>query len=152
MLEQTNVYELDTARLSNLKCYFFFKENVEEMGIATVLEFLTFPPSNEPMNAKFHIDQFILGGTKELIYRCRFPREFKGVCERAAKLFGMTMKHMPKEIDIPAFTGVRITLEFPQADNLLWFEGPRCNNPTTIERLCEDIRWVGRTNEKLGID
>lgn len=145
-------YKLNTSKLPNNECHMFYPaQECEEFLIANALEFITFNPANKEMNDKFNVGIVKCGSI--ILLWCRFPREFKDVCERAAKLFHMTMKTMPRAmIALDNKEKKETALELPEQDNVLCFQGERCNNPAKISIECDDIAWVGNCLEKLGID
>jgi|GEM_PF-5039673 len=147
-----DVYKLNTLMLSDDECHMFFPIiPCEELLIATGLEFTTFHPANKKINDKFKIDPVQCGDIQ--LFWCSFPKEFKDVCERIAKVFGMTMKIMPREIAAgDSKTDKGTLLQFPMKENILYFQGNRCNNPNKIEQEMENIIWIGNSLEKLKVD
>lgn len=146
-----DVYKLNTSMLSENECHMFFSvQPCEELLIATALEFLTFHPANKKMNDKFNINPVKCGDIE--LFWCSFPKEFKDVCERAAKVFGMTIKIMPRFMVAGGTTIKGTALEFPSKENILCFQGKRCHDPKKISKECDNIVWVGNSLEKLGID
>jgi hypothetical protein len=145
-----DIYKLNVASLSNEECHMFFPVYpCEELLIATALEYITFHPNNKTMNDKFKIDLVKCGGIA--LFLCSFPKEFKDVCERAANLFEMTMKIMPR---VMAEKGeLKATaLEFPAQSNILCFQGKRCNNPAIISEEHRNMQLFGNHLERLDID
>jgi hypothetical protein len=74
--------------------FFLFFPLGEEFLIATSLEFLIFHPSNPKMNEKFNFAVVNVGDVR--LSWCTFPKEFKEVCEKAAKTFKMKMENTPR--------------------------------------------------------
>lgn len=154
-----DVYKLNGLKISEYECHMFFPiQPREELLIATALEHITFNPANKTMNDKFNIAAVKCGDIE--LFWCSFPKEFKDVCGRAAKVFGMTMKIMPRVVVSGTFSGIPKTrnsaigtaIEFPRQENILCFEGKRCNDPMKIAKECEDIICVSNILEKLSVD
>ena len=83
-----------------------------------------------------------------------FSREFKDVCERMGKVYDMTLKIMPRFLQMGCFKGKGITLQFPSDANLSCFQTTkkRCLDSSKIEEELENITWLGNNFERLGID
>lgn len=122
----------------------------EELLIATSLEYMTFNPYNKEMNDKYNFNFIKCGNI--LLYWCSFPKEFKDVCERAGKVFGMTMEIMSRTIALGGKDSNTTVLEFPKHENILCFKGKRSRDQEKISKECEDIGKIGNCLEKLGID
>jgi hypothetical protein len=141
-----DVYKLNETKLSNDECHMFFPVYpCEELIVSTALEFLTFHPKTS-LNQKFNINPVKCGGIE--LFWCSFPKEFKDVCQKIGIVYELTMKHFPRVMVDSSGTA----LEMPKSNNLLVFEGKRCNNPETISKECDNVIWVGNKLEKLGID
>ena len=146
-----DIYRVDVKELSENECHLFFPViHSEELIISTALEYMLFNPENKTMNAKFNIHPVHCGDIK--LFWCRFPKEFKFVCERIGKLYGMTM-HSDGRIIAEGGSGedLRI-LEIPRKENIVYFKGARSFDLKKIQQECEDVTWLGNSCHKLGID
>lgn len=147
----TAVYKLNASKLCEDECHMFFPVPLsEELLIATSLEFITFHPANPKLNDKFNINPIRCGDIE--LFWCRFPKEFKYVCERVAKVFGMTMQIMPRVMVAEGATRTGTLLEFPRNENILFFQGKRSNNTNKISEECANIVAIGNSLEKLGVE
>ncbi len=145
------VYQLDHSKLAKKECHMFFPiKFFEEALIATSLEYVHFHPANANLNEKFNMYP-VRCGTMQL-FHCSFPREFKETCQNTAKIFGMTMNTKSKTIQ--AFDGIdrQTIIHFPQADNVLYFEGNRSDDLDKFEKDHENIVWVGNRLQQYGIE
>lgn len=141
-----DVYCLKASALSENECHIFFPATAcEELLIATALEYMTFHPANKRLNDQFSMNIVACKNIK--LFWCHFPKEFKDVCERASKVFGLTMKIMPRVMVIKG-----TSLEFPNKENILCFQGNRSYNPKKIYEKCDDIELFGDILEKVGVD
>ena len=171
---KNKVYRLNVEKICQKDFHLFFPiKPCEELLISTALEFLTFHPLDKKMNEKFNIG--IVKCEKIELFWCSFPKEFKEVCEKVSKTFEMTMKNMSRAMiygsknDILKFLknpkeesiGLKesaiendpgTTIEFPSAENILCFQGNRCDNPDLILKQCDDITRLGNSIHNLGID
>ena len=146
-----DVYKLNASKLSKNECHMFFPvPPCEELLIATALEFFTLHPANQQLNDKLHVNPIKCGGVE--LFWCRFPREYKDVCERIAELFKMTMVVMPRTIVLGGTAVEGTVIEFPAQENVLNFQGKRCHNTDKISNECKRIVALGNDLEKLGID
>src|SRR5687768_11919436 len=131
-----DVYKLNPEKLSKNECHMFFPINpCEELLIATLLEFMTFNPLNKEMNDKYNFN--IVTCDQISLFWVSIPIEFKDVCERAGKIFGMTMKIMSRLMVSGAAGQMETIVDFPKHEKILNFEGPRCNNESEIEARCK---------------
>lgn len=149
---KTDVYRLDPSKLSHDECHIFYPiKPCEESLITSALEYITFHPTDQKMNDKFNLDPITCDSIN--LFWCRFPKAFKDVCERTGKLFGMTLKKMPRvmvgfDMDI----GKQTALEFPEEERILCFQGDRSDNPDAITTRQSEIESIGNSLEKLGLD
>lgn len=146
-----DVYRLNDSKLSEDECHIFFPvQPCEELVIVTAMEFITFHPLHPIMNDKFNISPVNCGNIALLW--CRFPKEFIDVCDRASKVYGMTMKIIPRVIAMRGESGNGTALEFPKKSNILSFQGARCYDPNKITQECKDITFSGNILESVQID
>lgn len=141
------IYTLDSSKLSEKECYFFFPLDGKEHLIATALEFMTFHP-NTPLNDKFNINPVVDRGLG--LFVCRFPIEFKNVCERVAKIFKMTMLVKPFSfLHIAPEKHEMVAEIFPRHENVFFFEGA-----CAVNMLEERARLIalGNSLDRLSID
>lgn len=149
--KNAGVYKLNDLKLSNDECHMFFPvAEPQELLIATALEYMTFNPANKKMNDKFNLVPVKCGDIE--LFWCCFPKEFKDVCERAGKLFGMTMKIMPRMYVGGGIDRKETTIEIPKKDNILSFQIKDRMDRNKISAECDDITWLGNCLEKLGVD
>lgn len=85
------VFELQADQLSQNECHMFFTEYSKEMLTSTEFELVTFKNMNDKFKKKT-----VKVGNFDLVW-VSFPMEFKDVCVRVAKTFGLTILRGGKE-------------------------------------------------------
>jgi len=85
--QRITIYRLNVEKLSKDECHMFWDfSSLNARLIATALEFITFHPHTK-LNEKFNITPIPCDDS--LLFLCSFPKEYKEICRRAAKTFGM---------------------------------------------------------------
>jgi hypothetical protein len=145
--------QLKEDERSKKECHLFFTAiPSEDSVIATALRFLSFNPksvSSEKFGMlpmEVHADH----QKKVIVWWCHFPAEFKDVCERVGRLYGMNMKS--NQMQVLSEDGVCIIVS--PSPSCLVFEGNKCLVPdvTKVYSELQRVTFLGDQIEKLGVD
>lgn len=146
-------FTFDVSRLDAGKCHVIFPLTPsKEHLIMAALEFLTFHP-NTPINVQFQACVLHCNDITFLWYS--FPKEFQKTCERAAKVYNMTMHVTSRRFGVNAGTKEQpeITIvDFPLHQNLLFFKEATALSMESLAQETDMIKNIGDTLENLGID
>ncbi len=185
------IYKLNVKMLPKEQCHLFWDTAMPAAHlIAVMMEMFTFHPLSKA-SEKMHVTAMTCNS--HMLFLCSFSKEYKDICERAAKTYRMRVKNVgimmqgfhkdkrfhgraltlaedykdrrvplrdeigvkkpvPKEaLAIPVKRQVKTLIDFPEQENILWFDG--CSlSERQIDVLIDEIYDIGNSLEKLGLD